>query len=164
VATEQGRNRGPATSNSSGRNGKRIRDYNRYALPTARGVPLKLTPRRGLAPSDPAAAKRWVKTIPRPWAIDLFCGAGGLGLGLHNSGIHVIAAADSDADATATYAANLGSAVFTGDLADPSEFLAFLDARGIKRVDIVAGGPPCQPFSRAVASPSPSAYVFTCAV
>jgi DNA (cytosine-5)-methyltransferase 1 len=118
-------------------------------LPTVRGVPLKPTPRRDLAPTDPAGAKRWVKTIPRPWAIDLFCGAGGLGLGLHNSGIHVVAAADSDADASATYAANLGLPVFTGDLADPSEFLAFLHARGIKRVDIVAGGPPCQPFSRA---------------
>jgi DNA (cytosine-5)-methyltransferase 1 len=81
--------------------------------------------------------------------VDVFCGAGGLGLGLHDAGIHVIAAADSDAEATETYAANLGSLTLTSDLSDASEFLSFLEVRGIKRVDIVAGGPPCQPFSRA---------------
>ena len=64
----------------------------------------------------------------------------------------VVAAADSDPVAVETYAANLESLVFGGNLADPADFLTFLRDRGICKADVVAGGPPCQPFSRAGAS------------
>ncbi len=150
MATSQGNGHGRASSaRTEQANGKHVHARDPYALPTARGAALTPKPRRELPPADPAAGRQWLKTVPRPWAVDVFCGAGGLGLGLHDAGVHVVSAADSDAQATETYAANLGSLTFTGDLSDPSEFLAFLHARGIRRVDIVAGGPPCQPFSRA---------------
>jgi len=46
---------------------------------------------------------------PRPIAIELFAGAGGMGCGFHQAGWHVAAAVEWDMDAAATYLANLGS-------------------------------------------------------
>lgn len=43
----------------------------------------------------------------RPIAIDLFCGAGGFGLGFHQAGFHVAAAVEFDVDASLTYLTNL---------------------------------------------------------
>jgi len=42
-----------------------------------------------------------------PVAVDLFCGAGGMGLGFHQAGFHVAAAMDHDADCAITYMHNL---------------------------------------------------------
>ena len=82
-------------------------------------------------------------------AIDMFSGAGGLSLGLEEAGFQVIAAADSDAVAMETHAANIRGLTWVGDLSNPDDFLAQLREWGIDRVDLLAGGPPCQPFSRA---------------
>lgn len=51
---------------------------------------------------DIAAAKR-------PKAVDLFCGCGGLSLGLIQAGFEVVAACDNDTAATWTYLYNLGA-------------------------------------------------------
>lgn len=85
----------------------------------------------------------------RPTAIDLFCGPGGLSLGLERAGFDVLAAADSDEWAVRTHEANLPGLAWCGDLSDTGEFLRMLDVWGIGRVDLVVGGVPCQPFSRA---------------
>ena len=130
------------------RAGRVLADPN--ALPNVRGERLELNPRLALETFD--ETRKWLRKLPRPWAVDLFCGAGGLGLGLHEAGFSVVAAADHDPVAIETYAANLESLTFCGDLTDPADFLKFLSDRGIKQVDLVAGGPPCQPFSRAGAS------------
>ena len=103
-------------------------------------------------PSDGGAVSEWLETLPRPWAVDLFCGAGGLSLGLEDGGFSVVAAADSDRLSTETHAANIQSLTWTGDLSDPVGFISQLDEWGIESVDLVAGGPPCQPFSNAGAS------------
>lgn len=84
-----------------------------------------------------------------PTAVDLFSGAGGLSLGLRDAGFTVLVGADSDPFAVETHTANLGGLGWAGDLTDPDEFLEHLDQWGIGEVDLVAGGPPCQPFSRA---------------
>ena len=103
-------------------------------------------------PSDREAVREWLETLPRPWAVDLFCGAGGLSLGLEEGGFSVVAAADSDPAATETHAANIQGLTWTGDLSNPHGFINQLDEWGIDSVDLVAGGPPCQPFSSAGAS------------
>ena len=79
----------------------------------------------------------------KPTAVDLFCGAGGLSLGLEEAGFETAMALDNDEDACATY-----RAAFVGKCVDLRETNAvgfnFTPWRG---VDLVAGGPPCQPFS-----------------
>lgn len=85
-------------------------------------------------------AKHATKTNPS--YIDLFSGAGGLSLGLEQAGWNPVLAVELDQQACQTYAANFPSAtVFSGDICS----VDFHRFRGT--VDLVAGGPPCQPFS-----------------
>lgn len=122
----------------------------RTAVPHYRGADLRLPPHP--AAPDPTSLERvrkWVRDAPRPTAIDLFSGAGGLSLGLKNAGFSVLLGADWDPRAVETHTANLGGLGHVGDLTDPSELLDHLDGWGISQVDLIAGGVPCQPFSRA---------------
>ncbi|HEX4180974.1 MAG TPA: DNA cytosine methyltransferase [Caulobacteraceae bacterium] len=74
-------------------------------------------------------------------AVDLFCGAGGLSLGFEAAGIESVFAVEIVDDAVATYRATFPKAtVHLGDIRQ----VDFTRWRG---VDVVAGGPPCQPFS-----------------
>ena len=70
-------------------------------------------------------------------------------MGLEDEGFSVVAGADFDRVSTETHAANIQGLTWTGDLADPADFIQQLDQWGIEDVDLLAGGPPCQPFSRA---------------
>ena len=118
-----------------------------------RGTRIELEPHPDAPdPSDREAVREWLESLPRPWAVDLFCGAGGLSLGLEEGGFSVVAAADSDRVSTETHAGNIQSLTWTGDLSNPAGFIGQLDEWGIESVDLVAGGPPCQPFSNAGAS------------
>jgi DNA (cytosine-5)-methyltransferase 1 len=122
----------------------------RPAVPHHRGAPAR--PKRhphGPDPADITAIREWVADRGRPTAIDLFAGGGGLSLGLHQAGFDVLVGADSDDWAMETHAANLPGLTWSGDLADPTHFLQSLEVWGIETVDLVAGGVPCQPFSRA---------------
>jgi DNA (cytosine-5)-methyltransferase 1 len=74
-------------------------------------------------------------------AIDVFAGAGGLSLGLKEAGWSVEAAVEYDAVAMATHKHNFPE---TTHLVDDVRGIDFKRFRGF---DLVAGGPPCQPFS-----------------
>ena len=91
--------------------------------------------------------------LPRPKnkggvAIDLFCGAGGLSLGLQEAGFKIAAAIDNDPVATRTYAANVGPHVFSGSIEEMSA-ADLLSKAGLSpgECTLLAGGPPCQGFS-----------------
>jgi DNA (cytosine-5)-methyltransferase 1 len=117
-----------------------------------RGHDLKLPPDPDAPdPVDLAAVRRWVReeSARNLTALDLFCGAGGLSLGLEYAGFRVLAGADNDAASIQTHRANIGGLGYHGDLSDPEDFLDHLRAWGIRKVDLIAGGVPCQPFSRA---------------
>ena len=126
------------------------KDSQSHQLPKQRGERIRLATHAGAPDAgDAASVRTWLESRPRPWAVDLFCGAGGLSLGLEDAGFTVVAAADSDPNSIETHAANIQGLTWMGDLADPSGFIRQLDEWGIGEVDLVAGGPPCQPFSRA---------------
>lgn len=76
-----------------------------------------------------------------PEFIDLFCGAGGLSLGLEAAGLRCAAAVEIDKDACSTFAASHRSA----RIFDTS--IEKIDFRQFQGIDLLAGGPPCQPFS-----------------
>jgi DNA (cytosine-5)-methyltransferase 1 len=122
----------------------------RYEVPLRRGPRLRLGRHSGSPdPADRTAVRRWLRGIRKPTAIDLFCGAGGLSLGLTDAGFQVLIGADNDPFAVETHSANIEGLTYLGDLSDPAEFLACVKEWGIPQVDLLAGGVPCQPFSRA---------------
>lgn len=74
-------------------------------------------------------------------AVDVFCGAGGLSLGLRAAGISVVAGVEWDEDAAGTWATQHPRAlVHQGDVRQ-------VDWRRFDGVALVVGGPPCQPWS-----------------
>lgn len=78
--------------------------------------------------------------IPKPTAISLFAGAGGMDLGFITEGFDVAWANDFDPAACETYAKNIGDHIVCGDISD-------VDLATIPETDIIFGGPPCQGFS-----------------
>lgn len=81
-------------------------------------------------------------------AVDLFCGAGGLSLGLKNSGINVRLGIEINPVAATTYYNNLKTDVIISDIRQiTSQFI--LDRLKIspKELFLLAGCPPCQTFS-----------------
>jgi DNA (cytosine-5)-methyltransferase 1 len=82
-------------------------------------------------------------------AVDLFSGAGGLSLGLANAGWTVAAAVDHDQRALETHRANFPGLTLDLDLAERRDRRRLVRMLREVEIDLVAGGPPCQPFSRA---------------
>ena len=84
------------------------------------------------------------------FALDFFCGAGGLTRGLINAGIHVIAGIDINSGCKYTYEENNRPSVFIpADLAKirPAAIAQYVN--GIPPDELIfAGCAPCQPFSR----------------
>jgi DNA (cytosine-5)-methyltransferase 1 len=108
-------------------------------LSIANGHSLRWCPYRGHVPVLPQ----------RPTAVDLFCGAGGLSQGLHDGGFEIVAAADHDPDACATHGVNFPDTVMVeGDLTVRENHSAVIESVGDRRLDLLAGGPPCQAFSQ----------------
>lgn len=119
-----------------------------YGVKLVRGPFVRLEP-HPLACQDEDDLLALAPTLEKPLAADLFCGAGGLSHGLTQAGYTVVLGIDHDADAIATHRAHHPGLSVDWDLADDDTVERV--ARLIERagVDLVAGGPPCQPFSRA---------------
>jgi DNA (cytosine-5)-methyltransferase 1 len=83
-----------------------------------------------------------------PTVVDLFAGAGGMGLGFRDAGFRVALAIENDRDAAQTYRLNHpGVPVLEVDMrrVEAEDVLAIVGARP----DVVCAGPPCQSFSMA---------------
>lgn len=121
-----------------------------YAVKLERSAPLNL-PRHPDAPDDDKFVE-WCaaeKASGRPLAIDLFSGAGGLGAGVEAAGWTVVAAVDHDKAALETHRANFRGQALEVDMSDSTQVSALIEKLRPLDIDLVAGGPPCQPFSRA---------------
>jgi DNA (cytosine-5)-methyltransferase 1 len=89
-----------------------------------------------------AAVLGWVEVR----IVELFCGAGGMSLGLQRAGCEIIQAYDSWDKAVEVYRRNVGSHVWRADLKDIFRIGPMLAALA---PDMICGGPPCQDFSAA---------------
>lgn len=83
-----------------------------------------------------------------PVAIDLFSGAGGLGSGFRDEGFRIAVAVEQDRNAAQTYRANNpGVPVLEADVASLTGQGLKKQFPGIRSVDVVLAGPPCQGYS-----------------
>ena len=71
--------------------------------------------------------------------IDLFCGVGGIRLGMENAGFRCIFSCDINEDCQKTYLANFGEL--------PKGDIKIIDEKTIPDHQILCAGFPCQPFS-----------------
>ena len=81
--------------------------------------------------------------------ISLFSGLGGLDYGFEAAGFETRAAVELDADCCATLRKNRTWPVIEGDIHQATS-AQILETAGLKlgEVDVLIGGPPCQPFSK----------------
>ena len=89
-------------------------------------------------------------SMARPRVISVFSGAGGLDYGFEAAGFDTAAAVEIDGDSCAPLRANRRWPVIERDIFDvPTGEL--LEVAGLRKreADVVIGGPPCQPFSKA---------------
>jgi len=84
-----------------------------------------------------------------PVGIELFCGCGGLSTGFLDEGVRIAAGFDVDRRAIEAYEYNhsyRGSKGVVADLGGKSGS-QLLEMAGVSKIDLLVGGPPCQPFS-----------------
>lgn len=80
--------------------------------------------------------------------IDLFSGAGGIGIGYEQAGYQHVLSADFDPGVAKTFRHNHKNVPFIeGDLSEQSIFDSVKKVVGNKEIDVIVGGPPCQGFS-----------------
>lgn len=84
-----------------------------------------------------------------PTAIDLFCGCGGVTVGLKLAGFRVLGAVDVDPMSIKTYKANHRDVILWEQDIRKLEPWQLLDTLGLEKggLDLLAGCPPCQGFS-----------------
>jgi DNA (cytosine-5)-methyltransferase 1 len=102
----------------------------------------------------PLLAFQLAKSLGRPGVfVDLFAGAGGMGLGFKMAGWIPSVANDLEPRYLATYARNIHDQVIPGSITDPVVFESLVAAANRARIESlpfwVLGGPPCQGFSTA---------------
>lgn len=90
----------------------------------------------------------WGTEMGKPTVVDLFCGSGGVTLGLKNAGWDVLVGCDNDPAAGRSYRRNHPNTVLVaGDITLDSTVDAIHRGTLGRRVDMVAICAPCQPFS-----------------
>ncbi|WP_338135319.1 DNA cytosine methyltransferase [Streptomyces europaeiscabiei] len=120
-----------------------------YGVPLERSDYLKLDPNKNSC--TPEGFQEWLEGFGegKRLAVDLFSGAGGLSAGIERAGWTTAAAVDFDERALETHRANFPGLSLKMDLGDPAERDRLEEILKSAKIDLVAGGPPCQPFSRA---------------
>jgi DNA (cytosine-5)-methyltransferase 1 len=84
-------------------------------------------------------------TMSKPKFIDLFSGAGGLGIGLQKAGFEPLVSVDFDKDAIETLKSHSDHEALRCDIGHSIKEIEN-GSRKFKGIDLLAGGPPCQGF------------------
>jgi DNA (cytosine-5)-methyltransferase 1 len=111
--------------------------------------PFVRLPKHPFAVDDETGLAAVLKELSRPRAADLFCGAGGLSLGLSEAGFDVVLGVDHDPVALETHRSLHPGLSVDWDLGNDEMVRHIADVITQNEITLVAGGPPCQPFSRA---------------
>jgi DNA (cytosine-5)-methyltransferase 1 len=82
-------------------------------------------------------------------AADLFSGAGGLSLGLEAANVKVVLSVDHDAEAVETHRHHFPGLSEDWDLSSSDAVERVAELMRDNAIEVLAGGPPCQPFSKA---------------
>jgi DNA (cytosine-5)-methyltransferase 1 len=86
---------------------------------------------------------------PQPKVISLYSGAGGLDYGFEAAGFETVFANDFDRDSCETLRLNRNWPVVERSIFDvPTEEILDIAGTRVGEVDVLIGGPPCQPFSK----------------
>jgi DNA (cytosine-5)-methyltransferase 1 len=121
-----------------------------YGVRLVRGPIVHPTPHpRSCETEDELFEQYAGKAVRQHLAVDLFCGAGGLSLGLAEAGFEVILGVDTDPEARQTHRALCPGLSVDWDLSSDEAIEGVVRVIKHLNVTLVAGGPPCQPFSKA---------------
>lgn len=93
--------------------------------------------------------QEWTQGQERPIAVDLFCGAGGLSYGLETAGYRVALSVDTDPWSLESHRHNFPGDTLSVDLGTDEGRDEVVERCKDVQIDLVAGGPPCQPYSLA---------------
>lgn len=128
-------------------------NFERSLRSPARGAYLELAPHpdhvETEAELDAFASKLRREDPEAVLAADLFSGAGGLSLGLTRSGINVVFGCDINPQANETHSHHFPGLTVDWDLGDADTIERVGNMIHRLGIDVLAGGPPCQPFSKA---------------
>jgi len=88
------------------------------------------------------------RSSSKPTLVDLFCGAGGFAEGFKMAGFQSVLGLDYHEPSIKTFAHNHPTAAtILGDVRQVDESLMSQALKGLKRVDVITAGVPCQGFS-----------------
>jgi len=99
------------------------------------------------APTAPSAQTQVIPPPAPPTALELFAGAGGLALGVHRAGFALVDIIEVDEACCATLRSN-ASRLGVEQGFDARD-VRTVDFSAYEGIDLLCGGAPCQPFSRA---------------
>lgn len=122
-----------------------------YAVKQVRGPFVELPDHPGHARDEKEFAALCAQLHEHgvPLAADLFSGAGGMSLGLEDAGFRVVLGVDHYNFAVDTHRHHFAGLSLDTDMADPRTIKHIAKLMKVNKIDVLAGGPPCQPFSRA---------------
>lgn len=122
-----------------------------YAVKQIRGPFLQLPPHPQAVESDDelGALCGTLRANGTTLAADLFAGAGGMSLGLEEAGFKVVLGVDHYSFAVETHRHHFAGLSLEGDLSDSATVKRVAKLVKRNKIEVLAGGPPCQPFSRA---------------
>lgn len=128
-------------------NGQRIVAVDPFQQP--RGAQWAAWPRGSIAsmlPIPTLGERMGAGSVYRPVAVDLFCGVGGLTLGLQRAGIRVVAGYDADPSCQYAYETNSGATFVCKRIEETTgtEVSAHFPRDAVR---VLVGCAPCQPFS-----------------
>lgn len=129
----------------------KTKSSDRYAVTQIRGPFLKLPKHPDHCSTreelETYCAKR--RAAGQVLAADLFSGAGGISLGLEEAGFEVVLGVDHYTEAVKTHAHHFAGMSVDWDLSTEDSIVQVAELMKDCGIEILAGGPPCQPFSKA---------------